>query len=79
MQHVILYGKSTLQSRLISNPFVQAHSRIRIDNFILCTINGEGDLTDRGGDELWWHVYATCPAFVFVMAPGWFELSRVKL
>ena len=52
MQHVILYGKSTLQSRLISNPFVQAHSRIRIDNFILCTINGEGDLTDRGENEL---------------------------
>ena len=52
MQHVILYGKSTLQSRLISNPFVQAHGRIRIDNFILCTINSEGDLTDRGGDEL---------------------------
>ena len=79
MQHVILYGKSTLQSRLISNPFVQAHGRIRIDNFILCTINSEGDLTDRGGDELWRLVYATCPAFVFVMAPGWFELPRVKL
>ena len=52
MQHVNLDGKSTLQSRLISNPFVQAHSRIRIDNFILCTTHGEGDLTDRGGDEL---------------------------
>ena len=79
MHNVILDTKSTLQSRLISNPFVQAHGRIRIDNFILCTINGEGDLTDRGENELWWHVYATCPAFVFVMAPGWFELSRVKL
>ena len=50
--HVILDAKSTLKSQLISNPFVQAHSRIRIDNFILCTIHSEGDLTDRGGDEL---------------------------
>ena len=79
MQHVILYGKSTMQSRLISNPFVQAHGRIRIDNFMLCIINGEGDLTDRGGDELRWHVFARYLAFVFVTAPGWFELSRIKL
>ena len=52
MQHVILDAKSTLESRLISNPFVQAHSRIRIDNFILCTIHSAGDLTDRGGNKL---------------------------
>ena len=79
MHNVILDAKSTLQSSLISNPFVQAYGRIRIDNFKLCTIHSEGDLTDREGDELWWHVFATCPVFVFARAPGWFELSRVKL
>ena len=79
MHNVILDSKSTLQSRRSIRPFVQAHGRIRIDNFILCTIHSEGDLTDREGDELWWHVFATCPVFFFARAPGWFELSRVKL
>lgn len=59
-----------MKSWLISDPFIQTHLRIRIADIILCTIHGESDLTNRGGDRPKCHVFVTSLAFSLVKTTG---------
>ena len=56
----------TLESWLVSDPFNQTHHRIRISDYVMCSIHSSADLTNRGGDRQKCNILPESLAFAIV-------------